>query len=856
MRNIITLFSIFSIGLLFTYCSGKNKIYIVYENDSPAIIETSEQLLVCLSNSYKHYQFKVVSDKMDGQSNIVLRANPEFGLDNDEAYRVVGKENELAIEGNTERAVIYGAYGLLKALGWSFNISSDIPPTHPRPLVFTNIQLKDAPLKDTRIIFNWHNFLSGCTGWDFEDWQTWIDQSVKIGYNTMMVHAYGNNPMQPLYLNGHNKKTGFLTTTRKGRDWGAQHVNDVRLMHGGEVFDSSEFGSKAAKVSLEKRSLAAVNIMKDVFKYASQNSMDICYAIDVDTWMANPQEIINTFPPEALLEINGYNTVNPEHPAGKRYYEAQIGRLFSDYPEITHLAAWMRRPRKNPSNGSIWLNYDSETLPDKWRIEYFEILEKHPELKDEKPYPGLFAISKIIKVYREILDNQKPEVELMLGSWALDYPAQADPFIPKYCSFIPLDYSYVFDQPDVIDKLSQVGLNRKLYPIVWAHHDDHRYIGRPYKPYKNFNSLLNATNSNGYGVIHWTTHPLDLLFENYERQVWLNSQDEGLEITIENYYHALINSDDENLKIYFQLWFTEGPMFGRETSDYFIRPNDDYKLDGYKSSLEVIEKSKQRLTLLNQVDKGSLNKQGLKEYEYQVGMEKFIISFFNNHHHIYHSHMSLNNGDIEEALHHARKVDPEASIKLYAEIISQYGPTKGEKGILISLNLRWLPDYIDLRQSLGLEKIHINFQPTSHDPLAQGAGHNTFFIDQNGVMWVGFGENEVKQSSRASISDEALLIENSWIELGIITKIPLKTIRGKKLMSGRYNVELINPKNSNNPSFKVELLEGDNIIHSEELTNWNSVHSFEIETSGEELYLQVSPTGQPVRLAGLKVSPL
>ncbi len=52
---------------------------------------------------------------------------------------------------------------------------------------------------------------------------------------------------------------------------------------------------------------------------------------------------------------------------------------------------------------------------------YQEVLETHSELTDKMPYPAYFAMSKIIKCYREILDEIKPGVELMLGSWELTY---------------------------------------------------------------------------------------------------------------------------------------------------------------------------------------------------------------------------------------------------------------------------------------------------------------------------------------------------------------------------------------------------------------------------------------------------
>jgi len=185
-------------------------------------------------------------------------------------------------------------------------------------------------------------------------------------------------------------------------------------------------------------------------------------------------------------------------------------------------------------------------------------------------------------------------------------------------------------------------------------------------------------------------------------------------------------------------------MFGRETTDYFLKLQDDYHLEGYNSSQEVIDKSRQRLAILNSVKPDNLNIQGQKEYRYQLGIEKFIISFFTNHHNGHKAFQLLpDDNNKEEALKIIRQLNPLETIGHYAGTISKYGATRGEEGILISLNLRWLPDYIDLQQRAGLEPIRINFQPTSHDPLAQDPGHNTFFIDDKKNFWLSSGEKEL-----------------------------------------------------------------------------------------------------------------
>jgi hypothetical protein len=56
---------------------------------------------------------------------------------------------------------------------------------------------------------------------------------------------------------------------------------------------------------------------------------------------------------------------------------------------------------------------------------------------------------------------------------------------------------------------------------------------------------------------------------------------------------------------------------------------------------------------------------------------------------------------------------PEQIIKQSAGF-SAAGITRGEQGLVVSLNTRWLSHYVRLRQLLGVEPVRYKFGPTSH----------------------------------------------------------------------------------------------------------------------------------------------
>lgn len=290
-------------------------------------------------------------------------------------------------------------------------------------------------------------------------------------------------------------------------------------------------------------------------------------------------------------------------------------------------------------------------------------------------------------------------------------------------------------------------------------------------------------------------------------------------------------------------------MFGRETSDYFLRLDQEYNLDGYESSEEVIIKAEQRLRILNSVDVKSLNKNGEREYGYQMGIEKFIISLFTCHQHGHAAYNALLQGNRDEAVALVKKIRPVETVQIFARTIREYGATRGEEGLLISLNLRWLPDYIDLKQRAGLEPVRVNFQPTSHDPLAQGMGTNTFFVDEAGDFWLSLGEKEVDILAEASDNLPMKKVTESWLVVDGNDRIPIKTMRGFDLPAAEYSIRLIFTEER--PKCKIEIIEPGKPASVLSVSGTENSISARFKTDGEGLKIRLIPEEDVVKLAGL-----
>jgi hypothetical protein len=699
---------------------------------------------------------------------------PRERLSRPESFVVHNAGPRAFIAGADGRGVLYGVFALLEKLGWGFYLSYDaVPQPRSEPFSFAGWSLADAPLAGDRVVFNWHNFLSSASTWELEQWQRWIRGAAAMRFNTVMVHAYGNNPMFTFRYNDQTKPIGYLTTSRRGRDWGTQHVNDVRRLVGGAAFTSAEFGSSVATGPEEHRAAAVQSLVRRAFAYARRYGMHVTFAVDVDTASANPQNVIVTLPEAARFRSGTMWLPNPDTPDGYAYWRAQVGQLLAAYPQIDRLVVWFR-PAETP-----WRTVKPAEFPAAWQQAFNAALEKNPRLRENRDAPGMFAIGRIAAAFARALgDAGRRDVELGSGTWRFGHLPAADAFFEPQVKLYWLDASIVFADPATQSAIRAVAAHRPMLPIVWAHHDDRTYIGRSLPPFANFDSLIEGAGS-GFGIIHWTTRPLDLYFKSLAEQVWEGTRNRALAGTArEAAAKSFGAAARETGGAYLVKWLTEGRSFGRETTDRFI----DLPL---ADAAQVMARCRERRAMIDRIDASALEPEGRERLAYYRDYEAFTEAFFRSHAAYERALEAHRRGDAAGARQAVAEADPRAVIELYTRAAAHGAMTRGEQALIISLNLRWLPYIISLRQALGLEPVRFKFQPTLHEPLAQGAGLNTFWIDAHGALWKGLGEKETGAPAVAQ-TGETDEVCASGIRLEKPLKFKPAGIMGDKLAPGRY----------------------------------------------------------------------
>lgn len=145
-----------------------------------------------------------------------------------------------------------------------------------------------------------------------------------------------------------------------------------------------------------------------------------------------------------------------------------------------------------------------EEMPESWQKQYVQELVKTPEAAKLWKSHNFFALSKIVAAFeRAVREIGRDDVRVAVGSWRFDFLPGCNRFLPRHVKFIPLDWEVLNNRSQLRDEKSMretawVAVNRTVLPVVWAHHDDGNYMGRPYTPYSDFHSRLIDSRAPGY----------------------------------------------------------------------------------------------------------------------------------------------------------------------------------------------------------------------------------------------------------------------------------------------------------------------------------------------------------------------
>lgn len=780
IKNFVV-FSLFS--LLFLSC--KESIYVVTAPETNTIEKkAATELSSYLSKIYPGYKFPIVTKQNKGKNIILKTVENEINVpDNKEGYLIKTDGNNVSILSKGSTGLLYGVYAMLEKLGCGFYMSDEMLPAPEKTFDFSDWSLMDYPLIKERYVFNWHNFLSGCSGWDKQQWIEWIDHSQKMGYNTVMIHAYHNNPLHTYEFNGMKKEVGYITTSHQGNEWGNIPVNDVRRIPGGEIFSEAVFGSDMALVTDDKRVEVAQSGMAEIIAYAQERGVNFNFGFDIDMPLSFLQNtLITSIPKEDMFYIEKEKVwvPRPDKAEGHKFYSAQLKGLFASYPMLKDITFFIR-------GQTFFQNAELLELPQEWQAEFTSLKSQNTSLDklNKGKVLAYYITSKLVIGYQQVLkDMDKGDINLSIGSWGDEFVVPTALFTPNNIRLKPIDYDVLLGKSMIEDKtiladFASTNCEKRVVPFLWAHHDDGEYVGRPYKPTDNLYSKLEEGTCESFGVFHWMNRPFDLYLKGMIKQVWNSSKNQDFETTCTEMAKDYFGN--ESLKNYFKEWVNKAPIFGRATLvNLFHRPMKECSFN----TDTAIAGCTERINILKNSDTLSMNQKQRAYIRYFKTLEQFIIDFSQTQVHFLKAEEYINAGHTDSARMEMQMGNPRKCVKTFAQLSQIVQPERSEMSYAIQFAHKYIADYLSFEQRLRLKPYRIKINPLAFDSLAQGASHLQYYIDPQSDYWRCYdgqilNANMIKISNISGLSESARSFEELFeygVKIDTATTLPVRPV--------------------------------------------------------------------------------
>jgi hypothetical protein len=548
----------------------------------------------------------------------------------------------------------------------------------------------------------WHNFLSGPTTWDENDYEAYLDQMKVLNLNLIAFHCYTGGaeryatyvePMIRIKYRNILPEAGFDTGITARGGYRPLLLDDyafeTRRMFPEEI---KYFGSRvavSAKTNEERYQKAQV-LMRRVLVMA--HARDIKFAMGFE---------FGVYPPEfASITPRGYNIPgtmlpDPTHYSAKEILQITIDDILRAYPGIDYIFLWLHE--HTGLVGKAKIRGVFETLY-KSKSEYFVDAENEDAI-----FTGVWAYEYILQAY-QYLSKKAPDVKIVISGWGggnqLPVVLQGlDRLLPKEIIFSCLNPDQGW-RPQ-IKALAEITKNREVWGIPWLEGDQKLWHLQPRVALMTDHvRLAHQQKLDGMLAIHWRTEETRLNLEAFaacaEQENNVPTVKKLYQVYCERNYGVKPSADlvAYLLKMDEEQWLNEPdspeyfpytPGWGRISEALVIKLKDLIKIiqTDHDSASNVLHRqnlyrllSNLKFTiLLDQVSRKLEPAYGLKEKWFKEEIDQKVLA-----EEIIKVQNELNKAPLEELF----------------DTFSNRNLSKGELGVLSSLNQKLWLQYKDL----------------------------------------------------------------------------------------------------------------------------------------------------------------
>jgi hypothetical protein len=320
----------------------------------------------------------------------------------------------------------------------------------------------------------WHNFLSGPTAWNEEDYREYLDDLASRGMNFVGFHCYTGGAeryapyVEPLIRIRYRDALprASLDTSLTAR-WG---YRPLAVQH--FAFDSAElfqlptgaeaFGAKCAVTaqSNEQRYERAQHLMRTVIRMAHDRGIQVAIGFEFGV---HPPEFASIVPPES--RIPGAMLPDPTHPANIEILQATVNDLLTAYPGLDWIWLWLHEHSMFVAEPKLTGRF----------AEYFQQhkMNFREAAHDHDVFTGIWSLAQIQQVH-DYLRQRSPDTRLVIGGWGGG--PQLPPVLRGLDRALPSDIVFSCLNPGMgadghAPVLAEIAPNRSTWSMPWLEGD-------------------------------------------------------------------------------------------------------------------------------------------------------------------------------------------------------------------------------------------------------------------------------------------------------------------------------------------------------------------------------------------------
>lgn len=381
---------------------------------------------------------------------------------------------------------------------------------------------------EIRGVLPWHNFLSGPTAWNEEDYRKYLDECKEKGINFIAFHNYTGggeryfNYVEPMvkiqYKNvlpeagfDHSGMARWGYLPMKVKDFAFESGKLFSLPPGAEYFGGNS--TLLAETNEDRYNKAQV-LMKKVLNMAHERNMEM--AMGFEFGVAPPEYASIRTRSDMYWLGNGSIVYNPFDPDAAGILYASIDNILETYKGIDWIYLWL--------NEHCMFGIEPEiALKNKQMNAYYQENEKfYASEKVDKnlKFLGVWAQAYIQNAY-DYIKQKAPDTKIVIGGWGAE--DQMGLLLKGLNRALSKDIVFSMLNPGQgvrphPNYFREIATNRKIWAIPWLEGDASLWHLQPrVADMKAHVKKAWDDGLNGAVAIHWRTEEIRLNFNTFSR---------------------------------------------------------------------------------------------------------------------------------------------------------------------------------------------------------------------------------------------------------------------------------------------------------------------------------------------------